>query len=229
MRRVPRRRAQDWPRDILEKGVLTSLFLERELDPSIARNPIAESKKALRKTLLEARISAALAPAVNEALGRRLLDALKRHQPACVAFYWPLPGEFDARGAMSIWLAGNANRQAGLPVIESRGQALQFHAWAPDTPMKTGHHRIPEPASGEVVIPDLLFIPCVGFDADGYRLGYGGGYYDRTLAAWPGATKPVTVGIAYEACRTEALEREAHDIPLDLIITEAASYPGQAD
>ena len=71
------------------------------------------------------------------------------------------------------------------------------------------------------MIPDLLFVPCVGFDADGYRLGYGGGYYDRTLAAWPVATKPVTVGIAYEACRTEALGREAHDIPLDLIITEA--------
>jgi 5-formyltetrahydrofolate cyclo-ligase len=225
MRRVPRRRAQDRPRDILERGFLTSLFLERELNPSIARNPRAESKNALRKTLLEARLAAALVPSVQEALARQLLDTLKRHQPACVAFYWPLSGEFDARGAVSIWLADRANRQASLPVIETPGQALQFHAWAPDTPMRTGHHRIPEPASGEVVTPDLLLIPCVGFDADGYRLGYGGGYYDRTLAAWPAATKPVTVGIAYEACRTEALEREAHDIPLDLIITEAAHYP----
>jgi 5,10-methenyltetrahydrofolate synthetase len=201
------------------------LFLERELSPSIARNPIAESKNALRKTLLEARLHAALEPTAQEALSRRLLDALKRHRPACVGFYWPLPSEFDARGAIAIWLAAGANRQAGLPVIRSRGEALQFHAWAPDTPMKIGHHRIPEPASETVVIPDLLFVPCVGFDADGYRLGYGGGYYDRTLAAWPAATKPVTVGIAYEACRTEALGREAHDIPLDLILTDAASYP----
>lgn len=91
--------------------------------------------------------------------------------------------------------------------------------------MKIGHHRIPEPASNTLVTPDLLFVPCVGFDADGYRLGYGGGYYDRTLAAWPAATRPVTVGIAYEACRTEALAREAHDIPLDLVITDTASYP----
>lgn len=195
------------------------------MNPSIARNPLAESKNALRKTLLEARLQAALAPTAQDALNRRLLDALKHHQPACVGFYWPLPGEFDARAVIAIWLAGSATRQAGLPVIISRGEALQFHAWAPDTPMKIGHHRIPEPTSDQLVIPDLLFVPCVGFDVDGYRLGYGGGYYDRTLAAWPAATKPVTVGIAYEACRTEALEREAHDIPLDLIITEAASYP----
>jgi 5,10-methenyltetrahydrofolate synthetase len=94
--------------------------------------------------------------------------------------------------------------------------------------MKTGHHRIPEPASGQVVTPDLLVIPCVGFDAQGYRLGYGGGYYDRTLAAWPAATRPVTVGVAYEACRTDTLQREAHDIPLDLIITDAACYPQPA-
>jgi 5-formyltetrahydrofolate cyclo-ligase len=209
-------------------SLFLELFLERELNPSIARNPIPESKNALRKTLLEARLHAALEPAGQAALSRRMLDALKRHDPACIGFYWPLPGEFDARGAIAVWLAHGANRQAGLPVIRNRGEALQFHAWAPDTPMKTGHHRIPEPASQEVVVPELLFVPCVGFDAQGYRLGYGGGYYDRTLAAWPAATKPVTVGIAYEACRTDALAREAHDIPLDMIITDAACYPQQA-
>jgi len=74
------------------------------------------------------------------------------------------------------------------------------------------------------VIPELLLVPCVGFDADGYRLGYGGGYYDRTLAGWPGPTKPITVGVGYEACRTVALEREAHDIPLDMIVTESGLH-----
>ncbi len=201
------------------------MFLERELSPSIARNPLPESKNALRKRLLEARLQAALEPAAEEALSRRLLDALKLHEPACVGFYWPLPGEFDARAAIAIWLALGAHRQASLPVVRNRGEALQFHAWAPDTPMKIGHHRIPEPATEVIVTPDLLFVPCVGFDAAGYRLGYGGGYYDRTLATWPGATRPVTVGVAYEACRTDVLQREAHDIPLDLIVTEAASYP----
>ena len=225
MRRVPQRQAQDRPRDILERGVLTSLFLERELNPSIARNPIPESKNALRKMLLETRLHAALGPAAREALSRRLLDALKLHEPACVGFYWPLTGEFDARAAIAIWLAVGAHRQASLPVIRQRGEALEFHAWAPDTPMKIGHHKIPEPAVEVVVLPDLLFVPCVGFDADGYRLGYGGGYYDRTLATWPGKTKPITVGVACEACRTDALQREAHDIPLDMIVTEAACYP----
>ena len=197
------------------------------MSPSIARNPLPESKNALRKLLLKARLDAALEPAAQEALSRRMLDTLKLHEPACVGFYWPLPGEFDARAAIAIWLAFGAHRQASLPVVTNRGEALQFRAWAPDTPMKTGHHRIPEPATEVVVMPDLLFVPCVGFDVEGYRLGYGGGYYDRTLAAWPGATRPVTVGIAYEACRTDALQREAHDIPLDLIITEAACYPRQ--
>ena len=197
------------------------------MSPSIARNPLPESKNALRKLLLKARLDAALEPAAQEALSRRMLDTLKLHEPACVGFYWPLPGEFDARAAIAIWLALGAHRQASLPVVTNRGEALQFRAWAPDTPMKTGHHRIPEPATEVVVMPDLLFVPCVGFDVEGYRLGYGGGYYDRTLAAWPGATRPVTVGIAYEACRTDALQREAHDIPLDLIITEAACYPQQ--
>jgi len=178
--------------------------------------------------LLEARLQAASEPAHNAALGRRILDTLKHYGVNSVGFYWPLAGEFDARAAISIWLAAGGQREASLPIIKERGVPLEFHAWTPDTPMKIGHHRIAEPTSGRVVVPELLFVPCVGFDAEGYRLGYGGGYYDRTLAAWPGAKRPVTVGIAYEACRTQALQREVHDIPLDLIVTEAGLYPQRA-
>lgn len=179
--------------------------------------------------LLEARLQAASEPAHNVALSRRILDALKRYDVNGVGFYWPLTGEFDARAAIAVWLAAGAPREASLPVVKERGTPLEFHAWAPDTPMKIGHHKIAEPTTGHVVIPDLLFVPCLGFDEAGYRLGYGGGYYDRTLAAWPGPTKPVTVGIAYEACRIEALQREAHDIPLDMIVTEAGLYPRAAN
>ncbi|MGF6769833.1 5-formyltetrahydrofolate cyclo-ligase [Paraburkholderia sp. GAS199] len=194
------------------------------MNPSIACNPVAESKKALRRRLLETRLHAASEPGVQAALERRLLDVLKRYDVASVGFYWPLAGEFDARGAIAVWLASGAHREASLPIVKERGVPLEFHVWTPDTPMQVGHHNIPEPVSGRVAIPDLLFVPCVGFDAAGYRLGYGGGYYDRTLAAWPGAQRPVTVGIAYEACRLEALQREAHDIPLDLIVTEAGLH-----
>jgi 5-formyltetrahydrofolate cyclo-ligase len=195
------------------------------LNPSIACNPLAKSKKALRERLLEARFSAAAEASVNESLSRQVIDVLKRFEPARIGFYWPLRGEFDARKAIALWLSLDARREAALPVIPQKHEPLVFHAWAPDTPMQPGHHRIPEPASGRVVIPELLLIPCVGFDAEGYRLGYGGGYYDRTLAAWPAEAKPVTVGIAYEACRVDALDRETHDIPLDVIITDTASYP----
>lgn len=175
--------------------------------------------------LLESRLQAASEPAKNAVLGRRMLDALKHYEVRSVGFYWPLTGEFDARGAIAIWLAANPHHEASLPIIKERGRALEFHAWTPTTPMKIGHHKIAEPTSGRVMLPELLFVPCVGFDSDGYRLGYGGGYYDRTLAGWPAAHKPITVGIAYEACRTDTLGREAHDIPLDLIVTEAGFHP----
>ena len=174
--------------------------------------------------LLEARLQAASEPTNNAALGRRVLDALKHFDAKSVGFYWPLAGEFDARAAVSIWLAGGSPREASLPIIRERGLPLEFHAWSPDAPMKIGHHKIAEPATERLVIPELLLVPCVGFDAEGYRLGYGGGYYDRTLAGWPGATRPITVGVAYEACRTPALEREAHDIPLDMIVTETGLH-----
>ncbi|WP_133650491.1 5-formyltetrahydrofolate cyclo-ligase [Paraburkholderia flava] len=199
--------------------------MEREVKPSIARNPIAKSKSELRRALLETRVEAAREPVLNDALKRRVHDLLNDRAPVSVGFYWPLSGEFDARDAIASWLAADSARIASLPVIVQRGAPLEFHAWTPDMPMRDGEHRIPEPTSARIVIPDLLLVPCVGFDADGYRLGYGGGYYDRTLAAWPGAQRPVTVGIAYEACRTDALTREAHDIPLDAIVTDSAIYP----
>jgi 5-formyltetrahydrofolate cyclo-ligase len=178
--------------------------------------------------LLEARLQAAREPSLAPSISRRMLTVLSRHEPSCVGFYWPLAGEFDARAAIALWLAPGADRSAALPVVAARGEALRFHAWAPDTPMRTGPHRIPEPDGTPSVVPDLLFVPCVGFDDAGYRLGYGGGYYDRTLAAWPAPRKPVTIGIAFEACRVAALAHEAHDIPLDLILTEAGSYPRPA-
>ncbi|ACC72073.1 5-formyltetrahydrofolate cyclo-ligase [Paraburkholderia phymatum] len=196
------------------------------MNSSIACNPAAKSKKDLRATLLEARLHAAREAANNDALGRRVLDALTVYAPTSVGLYWPLSGEFDMRDALAVWLSGDGARRAALPVITGRDKPLEFHVWTPDMPMQVGAHRIHEPTSGEVIVPDVLFVPCVGFDADRYRLGYGGGYYDRTLAAFrrAGGPVPVTVGIAYEACRTDALAREAHDIPLDAVITDARWY-----
>jgi len=197
------------------------------LGQSIARNLRAESKKDWRKRLAAARLSASDDPARNASLQARLEALIGQLAAHAIGFYWPLRGEFDARAAIASWLAGDPARRAALPVIAARHTPLDFHLWTPDTPMREGHHGIPEPASSQHVIPDLLLVPCVGFDADGYRLGYGGGYYDRTLAAWPGGgALPVTVGIAWEACRIDAgvLEREAHDLPLDAVVTDAATH-----
>jgi len=193
------------------------------LSDSIARNPAENTKAELRKALRDARHKAATAHGVEAALETAILDLLTHYAPHTVGFYWPLPGEFDARNALTEWLAGDTRRQAALPVVAVKGEALAFHAWTPSTPMRVGLHRIPEPALTPCVLPDLLLIPCVGFDDGGYRLGYGGGYYDRTLAAWPGTDRPVTVGVAYEACRVAALPRELHDVPLDAIVTEIAA------
>ncbi|HLX01319.1 MAG TPA: 5-formyltetrahydrofolate cyclo-ligase [Trinickia sp.] len=196
------------------------------MSESIARNPASKRKSELRKNLLEARKTAVCAPGCHAALDARVRAILEHYAPRVAGFYWPLPGEFDARESLALWLSLDAHRQAALPVIQDIGKALEFHEWLPGAPMKIGHHRIPEPESARLLVPDLLLVPCVGFDGSGYRLGYGGGYYDRTLAAWPGASRPVTVGVAFEACRTSALPREAHDVPLDAIVTDTGTYIG---
>lgn len=206
------------------------------MNPSIARNPHTESKKDCRAKLLPLRLAASSDAGLSVALTARL-DALIAQFSSrfpvgspgsinSIGFYWPLRGEFDARDFIAAWLAADSSRRAALPHIPERHSPLVFHAWTPGAPMREGHHGIAEPESREVVVPDLLLIPCVGFDREGYRLGYGGGYYDRTLAAWPGAARPATIGIAYEACRIEdgVLEREAHDLPLDAIVTETAAH-----
>jgi 5-formyltetrahydrofolate cyclo-ligase len=200
-------------------------------EESIARNvcepPVGEPKSALRARLLatrEAQSEEAAQAAKNTALARRIEDVLARHDARCVGLYWPVAGEFDARATMTGWLAASATRGAALPVVVKPHAPMVFHAWSAHAPMKEGRYRIPVPAEEHVVVPDLLLIPCVGFDADRYRLGYGGGYYDRTLAAWPDGKRPVTIGIAYESGKCRRLPRETHDMPLDAIVTESAIY-----
>ncbi|MEX3592871.1 MAG: 5-formyltetrahydrofolate cyclo-ligase [Burkholderia sp.] len=194
------------------------------MSETIARPSVAHRKQALRETLAPLRREASGKAAINAALARRILDLLNKHPLLTVGFYWPLPGEFDARGTIAEWLAADRLRRATLPVITEPYTPLSFRRWAPDTPMRTGHHRLPEPAEGEALVSDLLLIPCVSFDQQGFRLGHGGGYYDRTLAAWPNEVLPVTIGLAYEVSAFDALPRESHDRPLDWIVTERHAY-----
>jgi 5,10-methenyltetrahydrofolate synthetase len=161
----------------------------------------------------------------DAALAARLADELARRAPRCVGFYWPIQDEFDAREAVSAWLASapaGELRLAALPVVTAPATPLVFHRWTPDTPMTEGRYRIPVPHDTEVLVPDLLLVPCVGFTRDGLRLGYGGGFYDRTLHSM--APTPQTLGIAYDALEIDHLDAEAHDLALDAIVTESATF-----
>src|SRR5262249_6000692 len=143
-----------------------------------------------------------------------LLERLAVH---CIGFYWPIQQEFDARAMVARWLDGMPGRQAALPVVNAPATPLDFHLWTPATPMRAGRYGIPVPDGTEAALPDALIIPCVGFSADKSRLGYGGGFYDRTLAAGSArGARPLAIGIGFEACRTPP-QAAAHDLPMDWI------------
>ncbi|WP_254915909.1 5-formyltetrahydrofolate cyclo-ligase [Pandoraea sp. PE-S2T-3] len=207
------------------------------MDSSIARDIAqtaadAHQKRALRRSLLATRETLAGRDTLDAALARRLADEIARRAPRCIGFYWPIQSEFDARGVVSAWLgesgqntepaAASPLRLAALPVVTAPATPLVFHRWTPATPMIEGRYRIPVPQDTEVLVPDLLLVPCVGFTRDGLRLGYGGGFYDRTLHAR--SPRPQTLGIAYDALEVASLVAEAHDLALDAIVTESATY-----
>jgi 5-formyltetrahydrofolate cyclo-ligase len=180
----------------------------------------ADARKQLRDRLLALRTALPDRDASEERLRQRAADWLERADVHAVGFYWPVRGEPDLRPALAGWLANDARRVAALPVVT--GAALEFHQWVPDALVQAGEYGIPVPAHGRVIQPDCLLIPCVGFDAARFRLGYGGGYYDRTFAAlvpWP-----LAVGIAFDAARVDTVDPQPHDLQLDVVLTDRAQY-----
>lgn len=136
---------------------------------------------------------------------------------ATIGFYFPFKGEIDLRPLLRELVAGGA--RAALPAVVEKAKPVEFRAWYPGVTMERGIWDIPVPAPGNPVRPTLLLVPLVGFDAAGYRLGHGGGYYDRTLAVL--APKPLCIGVGYEATRLDTIHPQPHDIPMDAIATEA--------
>jgi 5,10-methenyltetrahydrofolate synthetase len=184
-------------------------------------------KAELRAELLARRASpACTAPACHAALAARVASWLANIAPALglssVGFYWPTQDEPDLRAVLAAWLAEDPARIAALPVVVDKHQPMVFHRWQPGMPMRRGRYGIDVPAQEEIVSPALLLIPCVGVDARGYRLGYGGGFYDRTLAALH--PRPKTLGVAFSATQVSTLPVEAHDIPLDGVLTDAGAF-----
>lgn len=135
---------------------------------------------------------------------------------ATVGFYWPFRGEIDLVGLVH-GLVANGGR-AALPVVVEKGRPLAFWRWEPGMAMRPGIWNIPVPAVAEPIIPDCLLVPLVGFDEQGYRLGYGGGYYDRTLAALP--RRPLALGVGFAFQRMATIRPQPFDIPMDAVVTE---------
>jgi 5-formyltetrahydrofolate cyclo-ligase len=106
-----------------------------------------------------------------------------------------------------------------MPVVTAVDAPMHFHAWTPASVMGTDRYGIPIPADGAAVIPDIVLLPLLAFDAQGFRLGYGGGYFDRTLAAM--APRPQAIGVGFELGRVADIRPQAHDVRLDAIVTEA--------
>jgi 5,10-methenyltetrahydrofolate synthetase len=179
-------------------------------------------RKAQRRRLIAARL--AMPEAARAAASQAIEAALEARFPAGtirrLGAYWPIQGEFDPLPYLRRTLgAGGA---VALPVAATRGSALTYRPWTGETPMQAGHWDIRHPAEGPDVAPTALLIPLVGFDGAGHRLGYGGGYFDRTLAAL--TPRPLAIGTGFEIGRLETLTPEAHDQPMDLIITEAGVF-----
>jgi len=179
---------------------------------------IRDWRKETRDRLIAQRIgiSAEDRAARSERISQALTAALEPYAGALIGFYWPFRGEYDPRGVLTS-MRERGSRLA-LPVIVEREQPLVFREWSPGSLMVQGTWKIPMPESGEAVFPDLLVVPLVGFDGQGYRLGYGGGFYDRTIAAMP--ERPRTLGVGFEFGRLETIYPQPHDIPLETIITE---------
>jgi len=129
----------------------------------------------------------------------------------------PLPAWPGGREGGELW-GEPQRRRIGLPVMDKLHKTLRFHAWFPGCPMEEDAYGIPKPKDTEVIVPTLLFVPCVGYGAGGYRIGYGGGFYDRTLAKLQ--PRPYTVGLGFTCAFVPELDPEPHDVPLDAILND---------
>ena len=180
---------------------------------------LSEWKKQQRQRLILAR--EAISPTHHQQWSAAISDWLMHVLPVShgltLGIYWPFRGEYDPRQ-----IAEQLRHQGvvlALPEIISRNSPLCFRTWTPDTPMKSGAYGISVPVDTPTVKLDAVCIPMVGFDRQGYRMGYGSGYFDRTLAGY--YPQPLTIGIAFEIQRLDSVHPQPHDIAMHYIVTEA--------
>ncbi|HZV55960.1 MAG TPA: 5-formyltetrahydrofolate cyclo-ligase [Rhodocyclaceae bacterium] len=185
-------------------------------DSALFRSEQRQARIAARQAMSSEEIARASATVETH-----LATLLTARPPQVISFCWPVRNEFDCRPLVGRLLA--IGWRACQPVVVAPAAPMEFRAWTPATPMTTDRYGIPIPAktatTAIIAVPDVVLLPLVAFDELGFRLGYGGGYFDRTLAAL--ATRPLAVGVGFELARVDTVRPEAHDIRLDAIVTEA--------
>jgi len=183
------------------------------------RADVMRWRKAERTRLIEQRLAISMAErqAHTEVIARQLDEIAGDVSGKIVSAYWPIRGEPDLRG----WLARVAERGGvtALPVVAAKATPLVFRLWRQGEPLEKGVWNIPVPPEGaQEVMPDIVLAPIVGFDRSCYRLGYGGGYFDRTLEAAP--KRPMAIGVGYASMELKTIYPQPHDMALDVIVTE---------
>lgn len=186
-------------------------------------NPeLAATRKALREAAISARAAMpdSLRAELTASIERELERLLAQLDVRLLGFCWPFRGEPDLRAFVIQWLAAGAWRRAALPVVLDKGAPMVFREWWPDMPLSADRHGIPIPAGGAAVVPDVVLVPLNAFDAAGFRLGYGGGYFDRTLAM----IDSIAVGVGFESGRVGSTLPQPHDRPMAWIVTEQGAF-----
>ena len=183
--------------------------------------PTAPDRDALRKKLVATRL--ALTDRLERAvqLQRTLRVWLVGRRETSIGAYWPIKGEFDPLPALYRWSEGapeDVVRRIGLPVADRETGSLRFHVWYPGCEMALDAYNIPKPKDTEEFTPEILVVPCLGFGPGGVRLGYGGGFFDRTLASMQ--PRPVTVGVSFAHGFLPMLRAGPLDTQLDAMLTE---------
>ena len=169
-------------------------------------------------------------PQAGLALMQHFKAAIQAPAGAAISGFWPMGNEIDAVPLLQqLHVSGHP---IGLPVVMGKGEPLLFRAWHPGLGLIPGGFgtEVP-PASSPELVPDILIVPLLAFDAEGYRLGYGGGFYDRTLEKLRKASRvrPLAVGVAFSAQHVGRVPRDHYDQPLDWIVTEKSAQAFAAD
>ena len=184
-------------------------------------SPTEPDRAALRTKLIAARL------ALTDRLERAVqLQSVLRvwlvgRREASIGAYWPIKGEFDPLPALYRWSEGapdDVTRRIGLPVADRATGQLRFHVWYPGCPTELDAYDIPKPKDTEEFAPAILVVPCLGFGPGGVRLGYGGGFFERTLNSL--SPRPVTVGVSFTHGFLPLLRSSPQDWPLDAMLTE---------